>query len=292
MDKKSERRAFRLVGLEETKVRDMREVANEARAREAAAMRSSRVADAALYREVAERAEEVAAREATLQRTLTEDEAVIERRRLERSGHFSRLVAAALVGLALFAILLLATGCASNMPRVTGPDAGTLEAWAGGAVPTSSGSPDLADVGSYPVVGVGGAVGAADGLSGAAGEWWLDFGSIDATDVDAGDLGLFDLEADVVRAGLGLRLGTVRYLGVDCGLGLGVCLTTVDGEASAGTLSRDVHEGGLGAYAAGTLSRGPLFLRAMYIDGPSVEVSGEDVELGGLTIVGGLRWTF
>ncbi len=49
--------------LESTRVRGMREVAEEARAREQVAMRGSRVADAAMYREIAERAEAGAARE-------------------------------------------------------------------------------------------------------------------------------------------------------------------------------------------------------------------------------------
>jgi hypothetical protein len=67
----------------------------------------------------------------------------------------------------------------------------------------------------------------------------------------------------------------------------------VDGEASAGPdLSRDLSESGLGAYAAGTVGRGPLFLRCTYVDGPEVEVEDSDVELGGLSVVGGLRWTF
>jgi hypothetical protein len=54
--------------METTRVRDMREVVDEARAREVTAMRGGRVADAAMYREIADRAAEVAAKEAKLAR--------------------------------------------------------------------------------------------------------------------------------------------------------------------------------------------------------------------------------
>lgn len=282
---------LRLVTSERT--RDMDEVAREARARERVAVRGGRLSDAALYAEVASRAETVAARERELEysrRTVSEDEATRERLRLERASRTHRLWGAALFGLAGFALLLLLTGCATTPPA--GPlQRASLEAYTGAAVPSSQGKHDVADLGSYGIVGVSGAVGQGDVLTGAAGEWWIDYGSA-AGEVDAGDLGLFDLEADVLRAGLGLRLGTIHRLGLDWGLGLGTCLTVVRGTASAGPdLSRDLTETGLGAYAAGTVSRGPFFLRTTYISGPSIDVEGYDVELGGLSVVGGLRWS-
>jgi len=256
-------------------------------------MRAGRVADAALYAEVADRAEAVLARERELEyarRTATGDETARAERSLASRALMQRLGTAALVGLSLFALLLLATGC-SSMPPVTRPSAGTLEAYVGAGQPSGRGHEDVADVGPFGLVGVSGSISEPDSLTSAAGEWFLELGRASG-EADAGELGLFDLDADVVRAGLGLRLRTSRALGLDWSLGLGACLTVVSGEASAGGVTRDLDESGLGAYAAATASRGPFFVRTMYVDGPAAEVDDLDVELGGLSVVGGLRWSF
>lgn len=277
---------------EPVRTRGMDEVAKECRAREASAMRTHRVADAALYAEVAERAEAVAAKERAIgyaERTVAEDEARRAKADLVRwtAGlRFQRVLTGILLGLVLFAVLLITTGCGA-----VGPKAGTLEAYTGGSQVTAQGPNDVADVGGYGIVGLSGSVAEGDALTGAAGEWWVEQGSASG-EVDAGALGLFDLEADVLRAGLGLRLGTRRALGLDWTLGLGACLTIVSGDATAGPLHADVKESGLGAYAAGTVGRGPFFLRATYITGPEVEVQDEPLELGGMSVVGGLRWSF
>lgn len=204
---------------------------------------------------------------------------------------WQRVALAALLGVVLFGALVALTGCASSMPPIQGA-AGSLEVGAGVETPSGRGHDDIGDVGPYVVLQLGGSMGEPGKVSGARGEWFLRYGAIDATDVDAGDLGLFDLSADVVRAGLGLRLGTSRVLGMDCSLGLGAALTVVNGDADAGTVHRDVSESGVGAYVQGSAARGPFFLQAMYISGPTADVDDLDVELGGLSVVGGLRWNF
>jgi hypothetical protein len=176
--------------------------------------------------------------------------------------------------------MVLASGCVA-----AGSSAGTLEVGAGESWP------DIADAGPYPTLALSGAVDGGDTLTGAAGEWSLQVGRASAH-VDADELGLFNLEADIVRAGLGLRLGTRRAIGLDWSLGLGACVTVVTGRAVAADEVRSVNEGGLGAYAALTVGRGPLFLRATYVAGPEADVHGYDVELGGLSLTGGLQWSF
>lgn len=256
----------------------MEDVVRECRARSTSAARVHRVADAALYEEVAARAEEVMAREAELgyaRRTATADE-VRRLRELKRRGAWESILWAALLGAFLFGVILLGTGCASA------PRGASLDAYVGGSAPTSRGRNDVGDVGAYGIVGVSGHAG--------TGEWFLEVGRAQG-EADAGDIGIFDLDATVVRGGAGLHLGTMRALGLDWSAGLGACVTVVDGTASAGSLSRSVSESGVGWYSAGEVGRGPVFLRATYVDGPTADVDGEDVELGGLSVVGGLRWT-
>jgi hypothetical protein len=181
MDKRTNLRL--LTDLESTRVRGMDDVAKEARAREASAMRAHRVADAAMYAEVAERAEAVAAREQELgyaRRTLDAEEA--DRARARRGLlRAQRLGGAALVGVALFGLLLLLTGCGSMPPIRPGLGGATLEAYAGSAAPSGRGHEDVGDVGPYGVVGIGGSMPGEH----AATEWWVEGGRAEG-EVDAG----------------------------------------------------------------------------------------------------------
>ena len=279
--------------------RALQEVIDECVARERTAMRNSRVADAALYREVRDRAEAVIRREGELEyarRTVAADEAarasLLVRERRVAMGIQHGLTAVLVLGAIL--VLSLLTGCSSHMPPIVGPVAGSVEIGAGVEKPSGRGGNDLGDVDPYPFLQIGGAFadGEKDETPKASGEWFVRYGTIDSMDVDAGDLGLFDLEADVVRMGLGLRLGTTRSLGLDWSLGLGACLTVVHGEASAGDLSKGVSESGLGAYATLTGARGPFYVGLSYIDGPEAEIEDETAQLGGLSAMGGFRWAF
>lgn len=304
--------------LTTTRARGLSEVLAEARARENTAIKNSRLADAALYREIGDRAEHVLREERKLKAlqgrrvddvqpirlTLSGDEGkddlpdLRNGRTTERDESFAtptRGASRLQRGLILFCICVVLasasfflTGCSSNMPAVDLPRGTVLEVSAGQAVPSARGSDDIGDVGPFGVAEVG----FAGGEHAYKGEFWIQGGGIDATDVDAGALGLFDLEADVYRFGVGMRTTPRRSLGLDWSLGLGACLTVVSGEASAGAMTADVNESGLGAYVGGDVCRGPLFLRVRYIDGPEAEIEDVDVELGGLSVTGGLRWSF
>jgi hypothetical protein len=267
--------------------RTMEDVARECREREEIAIRTHRVADAALYAEVADRALAVIARERELnyaRRTATGDERALLRRRT-----WWQQVIVAAIGVAIAVSLgLLFGSCTAVPPGVQ--SVGAIEAYGGAGLPTGKGNDDVQDVGAYGVLGLGvAAPGRSDPNVGWEG--WIEGGHA-AGEVDAHDLGLFDLDMNVLRAGAGLRVAVGRVAGLDCSIGLGACLTVADGQASAGTLSRDVHEGGAGAYASAIISRGPLFLLVRYVHGPSADVEDESVELGGLTAAAGLRWEF
>lgn len=281
-------------GLETTRTRSLREVAEEARAREKAAMRNSRVSDAAMYAEIATRAEELADREARFRyaaEVLPREAADRERARLEehaRGLRQQRRLFWTLATIMVVTAAVLLSSCAS----IGGPAAGTLELGAGAQELSGHGSPDLGDLDPVPTLEVGGAVAEGDELTGVAGEWFLQLGRTEQRDVDAGELGLFDLEGEVVRFGAGVRVPTGRVLFLDSEVGLGACVTVLSGTATAGTDERDESGSGLGAYVHGMLYRGPLFLRLRYVAGPEVELGDSDVEVGGLSATGGLRWTF
>jgi hypothetical protein len=278
--------------LASTRARGMRAIETEARAREAVAERCGRLADAALYREIGDRAGAVAAREAELgyaRRTAAEG-AQLRAHYLTRVRRVDRwLISCAMAVVVTSAALFLLTGCA------TGPDSAPgrvgVEAGIGTGYPSARGGSDVGDAGPHPVLELGGTFADRDGLSGARGEWFLQAGAMDS-EVDAGELGTFELDAKNYRAGLGLRLGTISYLGLDWSAGLGACLTSVSGEASVlESPNYDFSESGVGAYCSGAVGRGPLYLGVRYVFGPSVDVEGEDVQLGGLAVVGGVRWS-
>lgn len=280
--KKADRKRLRLVeGLPSRRSgMTSEEMARDCRLSESAANRARRWSEARVWAELAELAEDLASREREIgyaRRTLTEDEALRERARLESVWRLQRVGLGVLLGLALFGLCLLMSGCASDVLA-----RGTVQLYGGAARPTAAGRNDLSDLGSYPVVGL-------ESVSG-RGEAWLELGRARG-EVDAGDLGIFDLDASIVRAGVGMRLGTARLLGLDWTLSAGACVAVATGEASAGPdLRTRVKESGAGVYGALEAARGPFFLRARYVDGPSVDVGGYTTDLGGPDVVGGIRW--
>jgi len=155
---------------------------------------------------------------------------------------------------------------------------------------TSSGPSSLEGVGDVGTLELSGCA-AADPSTGARPEAWVQAGRIDARDVDAGDLGLFDATGELVRAGIGVRSGEVgSVFGLRADGALGLCLTAVRGTASAGDESRRVSEGGAGLYGSIDVGLGPIFVRARYVWGPTVQDQGIETRLGGVELEGGLRW--
>jgi hypothetical protein len=184
--------------------------------------------------------------------------------------------------------VLMFCSCAAPANRDM-PPRPSFEAAVGGMELSARGPSDVAEAGPVPVLELSGTTSFEDELTGATGEWLVQYGQVSAADVDAGDLGTFDLEGDVLRAGMGLRLRTSTVGQLDWSLGLGGLVTLVSAEASAGGESRNIDKSGLGAYFSAMVGRGPLFLRVSYLGGPDVEIEDEDVHLGGVSAVVGVR---
>jgi hypothetical protein len=196
-----------------------------------------------------------------------------------------RIMLALMVAL-LFGLMLFATSCQTAPADYSAGRGADFEVSVGQAELSGRGSPDFGDVDPMPTLELGGSMGNS--------ELFLSYAQTDQADVDAGALGLFDLEGRVLRFGTGLRFETGRFLGLDSEVGLGACITVFDGTATAGAVQVEDSGGGLGAYIQGTLSRGPFFLRGRYVSGPEIEVGlGDDeVELGGFSAMGGVQWSF
>lgn len=270
--------------------RGMAEVATECRARERTAVRNGRLADAALYGEIASRAEAVATREADLRfakEVLPGVKAPLARTAEEDTRHLAGLVRRQrvvdwLLILAAVVTAMMFTGCAAT------EGTGTIHGRVGTFSPTGRGDVDIGDLGPVPTAGVGGTIGAPDVLTGAVGEWFMEVSDLSGG-LEVEDVGLY-LDSQAYRFGVGLRSETRRYLGLDLSIGAGAVLSVVEGQVSSPDGRLDVSEGGLGGYVSGEAARGPFFLEIRYDLGPEVDFHDEDVELGGLSLMGGLRW--
>lgn len=273
------------VDLESTRVRDMREIAREARRREELAVYRHDLHSANLYADVARRAEELVARESDLR--FAAQLRGVHAPVLKPGRRMRQLGIILLAGAVVVAAGVLLFGC-SAVPLP--PKGNSVEVLGGLQRVTSAGHNSLEDFGQVPTAELSWAQ--ATGDWGVQPEAFLQGGRIDARDVDAGDLGLFDAEGYLVRAGAGLR-GPVGRVGglVDVTWSAGACVTIVSGTASAGPdLSRDVSKSGAGLYLGGDCGRGPFFVRVRYVLGPEVEDDGVRVKLGGVEVMGGLRW--
>jgi len=274
--------------LQETRITSLRDALSQARALREVALKRGDPSAAVLYGDIEERAGRLIHAEERFRAAEAEDEANREHEEKEKAyaARWQGRIALALTMAVIFAVMVFATSC-QTAPADYHPGRGTnFEVSVGQTELSGRGSPDFGDVDPMPTIELSGSMGGS--------ELFLSYAQTDQADVDAGALGLFDLEGRVLRGGVGLRFETGRFLGLDSELGLGACITVFDGTATAGPIQVEDSGGGLGAYVQGTLSRGPFFLRGRYVSGPELEVGlGDDeVELGGFSAMGGVRWNF
>lgn len=274
--------------LQETRITSLRDAIAQARSLREVALKRGDPSAAVLYGDIEERAGRLIHAEERFRASEAEDDANREHEAKEkaRANRIQGRIVTGLMLVVLVALTVFATSC-QTAPADYHPGRGAnFEVSVGQTELSGRGSPDFGDVDPMPTIELSGSMGGS--------ELFLSYAETDQAGVDAGALGLFDLEGRVLRGGVGLRFETGRFLGLDSELGLGACITVFDGTATAGAVQVEDSGGGLGAYVQGTLSRGPFFLRGRYVSGPELEVGlGDDeVELGGFSAMGGVRWAF